>query len=99
MSKTKYKKFYELMTEKNAKLFDEFQAVHDNFVQNSEKHADEFHQVGRDVLDIMRDWERRLCSGMERGVNALYSQRVSEKFWQEIKKRFSHIDQVGLKKS
>jgi hypothetical protein len=34
---------------------------------------------------------------MERGNNALYSSKVSEKYWAEIKKRFSHIELVGVK--
>lgn len=99
MAKTKYKRFYELMTEQNTKLFDEFQAIHDGFVEDQQKWENQFHTFGRDVLDVMRDWERRLCSGMERGANGVYSQRVSEKFWEEIKKRFSHIELVGLKTS
>lgn len=99
MAKTKYKRFYELMTEQNAQMLDEFQVIHDGFVADADKWETQFHAVGRDVLDVMRDWERRLCSGMERGKNALYSQGVSEKFWTEIKKRFSHIELVGLKKN
>ncbi len=97
MATPKYKKFYELMTAENQKLFDEFQPIHDGFVENNDQWAEQFHRVGRDVMDVMRDWERRLCSGMERGTNAVYSHQVSDKFWQEIKKRFSHIEMVGLK--
>ena len=96
MSVPKYKKFIGLMTEKNSDLFDEFQIIHDEFAQNG-KREKEFHQLGRDVVDVMRDWERRLCSGMERGSNAVYSQKLAEKYWNEIEKRFSHIKMVGLK--
>lgn len=97
MAKAKYLKFYELMTERNSELFDEFQIIHDKFVLNPNESADLFHKQGREVLDVIRDWERRLCAGMERGVNAVYSQKVSEKFWGEVKKRFSLIEKVGLR--
>lgn len=86
------------MTEQNAKLFDTFQVIHDGFVTDEATWSDKFHTVGRDVVDVMRFWERKLCSGMERGVNAQYSNRVAEKFWEEIKKRFSQIELVGVKK-
>lgn len=87
------------MSEQNADLFDRFQPIHDGYILDEKKWADMFHTQGRDVIDVMRDWERRLCSGMERGNNALYSDRVAEKFWGEIKKRFTHIEMVGLKRS
>jgi hypothetical protein len=97
MAKTKYLKFYELMTEKNSELFDRFQKIHDEYLVDSKKNEAKFHQEGQEVLDVIRDWERRLCSGMERGVNAVYSQKVSEKFWGEVKKRFSLVEKIGIK--
>lgn len=98
MAKPKYLKFYELMIEKNTRLFDDFQVVHDGYVESHDKWEEKFHNQGRDVMDVIRDWERRLCSGMERGVNAVYSQKLSEKFWGEVKKRFALIEEVGLRK-
>lgn len=98
MAKTKYLRFYELMTERNSELFDNFQTIHDQYAFNPEKWESQFHGQGQEVLDVIRDWERRLCSGMERGVNAVYSQKVSEKFWGEVKKRFALIEKVGLRK-
>ncbi len=99
MAVQKYRKFYKIMCEQNKTLFDEFQPVHDGYVLDPDTWEDRFHTLGRDVVDEMRSWERRLCSGMERGVNAQYSNRVSEKFWDEIKKRFSHIELVGVRKT
>ena len=71
------------MVTQNQKLFDDFLRVHTNFVINQEKHAAQFHDEGRDVLDIIRFWERKLCSGMEKGKNGQYSSKVAEKFWDE----------------
>jgi hypothetical protein len=98
MSTPKFEKFYQLMEEQNQALFDQFQVVHDQFLADK-SNEENFHQVGRDVLDVIRDWERRLCSGMERGQFAGYSSKLSEKFWSKVKERFSLIEEVGLKTS
>lgn len=98
MAQAKYLRFYELMTERHAELFDKFQKIHDQYTLDTQKWEGEFHAVGRDVLDVVRDWERRLCAGMERGTNAVYSQGLSEKFWGEVKKRFALIEEVGLRR-
>ena len=83
------------MEEQNQALFDRFQIIHDQFLLDRSNQT-EFHEVGREVLDVIRDWERRLCSGMERGQFAGYSAKLSEKFWQKVKSRFSLIEEVGL---
>lgn len=94
---TKYKAFYTQMEQTNAALFDAFQKIHDGYKSDRKKFSKDFHAVGTEILDIVRDWDRRLCAGMERGKNAVYSNKVSEKFWNEVKKRFSHIELVGVK--
>lgn len=99
MSSVKYKHFYQLMSEKNADLFQKFLTIHNGFTTDSAKWEMQFHSVGRDVLDVMRDWERRLCSGTEKSNYALYSSKLAEKFWEEVKKDFPLIDQVGVHKS
>lgn len=97
MSTAKYQKYFQLMVEKNKKLFDDFQVVHNGFALNPEKWEDRFHTNGREVLDVIRDWERRLCSGMERGNNAVYSNKLAEKFWGLVKEKLPLIEKVGLK--
>ena len=94
---TKYRQYYLQMTEENAALFDQFQPIHDGYKQDRRAWSSQFHEVGGQVVEIMRDWEQRLCGSMERGKNAQYSARVAERFWAEIKKRFSHIELVGVK--
>lgn len=94
---TKYKKYYDQMETAHAALFDNFQVIHDGYKQDRKNWSERFHTEGQAVVDIMREWERRLCAGMERGHNGKFSNRVSEKFWEEIKKRFSHIELVGVR--
>lgn len=96
MPEPKYKKYYALMMDKNKALFEEFKPIHDGFAQNATKWADEFHTKGRDVVDVIRDWERRLCAGTERGQYASYSVKLSERFWAEVKKELPLIEKVGL---
>ena len=97
MSGSKYKQYYQQMSEENDQLLNEFQPIHDGYKIDRKKWSKQFHEKGKEVVDIMRDWEQRLCAGMERGNNAVYSVKLAEKFWAEAKKRFSHIELVGVK--
>jgi hypothetical protein len=96
MTGPKYKHFYNLMIEHNKELFERFSEIHQGFTTDPKKWGAQFHIQGRDIQDVMRDWERRLCSGTEKGTYAQYSSKLAEKFWAEIKKEFPLIDQVGL---
>lgn len=96
MATPKYKQYFDLMVEKNQALVQEFREVHDAFANNGSR-ADDFHRIGRDFLDAVRDWERRLCSGMERGRYASYSAKLAEKYWELVNKNFPMADQVGVK--
>lgn len=84
------------MITQNKKMFDDFKKVHDAFALDATKHQKTFHQEGRDVLDMIRFWERKLCSGMEKGTNSQYSSKLAEKFWGEVRKNYELIDQVGV---
>lgn len=85
------------MTDQNEELFNKFEIIHNNYLKDKKTYEKEFHKVGLDVVDVVRFWERKLCSGMERGNNGVYSDKLADKFWDEVRGRFSHIDMVGLK--
>lgn len=85
------------MTEQNEQLFNTFEKIHAEYILDPKTYEAKFHTVGRDVVDTIRFWERKLCSGMERGNNSVYSNRLADKFWEEVRARFSHIDMVGVK--
>ncbi|MBP7740857.1 hypothetical protein KA089_01590 [Candidatus Woesebacteria bacterium] len=99
MPVTKYKKYYTLMTEQNKQLFDDFEVLNNEFAMNQKSRltATKFHKIGLEVVDIVRFWERKLCSGMERGNNSVYSDKLADKFWTEVRNRFTQIDMVGVK--
>lgn len=92
----KYKHFYQLMMEQNKDAFAEFKSIHDAFMLDPEKHRAKFNEVGLPLVDIIRDWERKLCHGMEKGKYANYSARLAEQFWNEVRKTFPKIDEVGI---
>lgn len=93
----KYKKYYDLMLQQNKKDFDAFLLVHTAFVNGDPNATEAFHTQGRDIVDTIRFWERKLCAGMEKGINSQYSVKLAEKFWNEVKKTYTHIDMVGVR--
>lgn len=85
------------MLQQNQKDFADFLVLHTAFVAGDPKATESFHTKGRDIVDTIRFWERKLCAGMEKGINSQYSVKLAEKFWNEVKKTFTHIDLVGVR--
>jgi hypothetical protein len=94
---TKYKQYVQEMMDQHAQLLADFKVVHDGYQQDRKQWSARFHAEGQPIVDLLRDWERRLCSGMERGKNAAYSARLAEKFWSEVKLYLPLIERVGVK--
>jgi len=94
---TKYKHYFQQMMDEHQELFAQFKTIHDGYTQDRKTWSQQFHTHGKEVVEIVRDWEQRLCAGMERGHNAVYSSKLSEKFWAEVKNLYSHIELVGVK--
>lgn len=91
----KYKEYFQKMCAENEQVFAEFQYIHDLYKANKKANQVIFNEQGTAVRKIIEDWDRRLCGRMERGQNAAYSSRLSEKFWGEVRTRFPMIDFVG----
>lgn len=96
MSKTKSQQTYDLFKKNQIKTYLAFQKVHMAFEEDALKNRAEFNRIGRDFVGLIRSYERRLCSGMEKSNNSVYSAKVSEKYWQLIREEFPLVDQVGL---
>lgn len=92
---TQYQKFFQLMLEENKDLFDNFKGIHDAYVVNPELNQGRFNDAGREVLDVVREYERKLCGNMNAGKYGAFSSNLSQKFWDEIRKVFRKIDFVG----
>lgn len=84
------------MTEENKELFDNFREIHDEYALDPVKWQKIFNSYGGEVVEIMREYERRLCANMATGVYGRFSQNLSQKFWDEIRKTFPKIDFVGV---
>ena len=97
MSPAKYQIYYQKMIDEHRSLFDRFAKIHQLFEKDQNQHATAFHEVGREVLDVIRDYDRRLCAAMGRGVYSIYSDKLSQKFWDLVRADFSKIDLVGVK--
>lgn len=80
----------------HAKQFEEFRMIHDLYKLDNKKNQSEFNRIGKPILEIIREYENRLCSGMERGVFGKYSDKVAEKFWERVKKEFPLVELVGV---
>lgn len=93
---TKYKEFYDLMIKQNKEDFDEFKKVHDKFMEDPEKYKDKFNRLGSDILDIIRDYENRLCRQSDNAGNSKFTTALAEKFQSEVKSHFPKISSVGI---
>lgn len=94
---TKYKEYYEKMLNNNKELFENFQRLHDRYVLDEEKWQEKFNEEGEKILDVVREYENKLCSQSEKGGYSNFTPKLAEKFREEIKKHFSMIEHVGIK--
>lgn len=96
MAKTKYQEYFKKMLDENKSIFNKFKKLHDNYAINQEGLQDKFNEDGEQILEIIHDYENRLCANTERGMYNKYSANLAEKFQAEVKRHFSLIDHVGL---
>jgi hypothetical protein len=93
---TKFKQYYQQMWDANKEPLAKFMDIHDRYQKDRYTNQTEFNTVGKQVREIMEDWDQRLCKQMEKGSNGVFSSKVSEKFWTEVKKDFPLIELVGV---
>lgn len=83
------------MMTSHKELFTRFKIVHDQYALDPEKWQKEFNEIGEEVSDVIRKYERILCGHTEAGKYGKYSTNLSEKFKDEIRKEFPQIDFIG----
>lgn len=93
---TKYRIAVQEMLEENKELFDSFQPIHDAYVLNSAANQAKYNAIGAQVLDVVREYERRLCAKMGAGQYSKFSQNLSEKFMEEITKIYPKFMFIGI---
>ena len=84
------------MIDQNKDVFDKFFKIHDLYVLDPKANQTEFNAVGRQVQDIIRDYERKLCKTTESCQYSKFSTNLSEKFWGEVRAKYPKIDFVGV---
>lgn len=87
------------MLDENKELFDEFKPIHDAYVLNPQANQAKYNAIGSEVMDVIREYERRLCAKMGAGQYSKFSMNLSEKFMEEIKQIFSKIMFIGVEYS
>ncbi|MBU0569149.1 hypothetical protein KKB40_00015 [Patescibacteria group bacterium] len=92
----KYKEYVQKMLDENKQAFDEFQKLHDNYEASPDEFQGKFNKEGEKILEIVREYEGRLCRNTERGMYNNFSAGLAEKFHEELKGHFPMIDHVGL---
>ena len=93
---TKYQEYFQKMMDDRFQQFQRFRQVHDNYVKDPDKWKLQFNKEGSLILDIIREWERRLCAHSEKGQYGKFSANLADKFWGEVRKIFPKIDFVGV---
>lgn len=98
MATPKFKEVFQMMLDQNKELFEEFKKIHDSYATDPKAWQSKFNEVGRDVQDIIRRYENRLCSHSEGSGYGKFTNSLSDKFHAEIKNHFPKIDSIGLTK-
>lgn len=93
---TKYRAAVQQMLEENKELFDEFKPIHDAYVINPAANQAKYNAIGNTVMDVIRDYERKLCAKMGAGQYSKFSMNLSEKFMEEIKNIYPKIMFIGV---
>lgn len=91
----KYKAYFQTMLADHSAEFGRFKGIHDLYSKDKKTHQAVYNDEGKAIVAIIRDYEKRLCGHMEKGNNAVYSARLAEKFWGEVRSMFPLIDFVG----
>lgn len=93
---TRYRESVQQMLDENKELFEEFRAIHDAYVLNPSANQAKYNSIGSTVMDVIRDYERKLCAKMGAGQYSKFSTNLSEKFMEEIQKIFPKIMFIGV---
>ena len=93
---TKYQEYFKKMISDNKEFFNKFRKLHDEYALNSDGLQEKFNSEGAKAMELVREYENRLCANTERGVYNKFSSGLAEKFQKEVRKNFPMIDHVGL---
>lgn len=93
----KYRQLFLEMIEENRDLFLDFKEIHDKYVEDEKTYQDEFNEKGAQVVEIVREYERRLTSQQDKGQYSKFSSGLADRFWDQVRGFLPRIDFVGVK--
>ena len=93
----KYRQLFLEMMEEHRDVMLDFKEVHDKFVEDEESYKKAFNEKGAKVVEIIRDYERKLTSQQDKGQYSKFSSGLSDRFWDQIRSFLPRIDFVGVK--
>ena len=98
MAKTKYKRIFEEIWEKDKELFQNFFLLNNDYADAKKrtKVEDEFQKVGKQIKELLQKGEDELCRQMEKSSHRAFSSKVADKYWDEVRRYFKYIDMVGV---
>lgn len=92
---TKYQEYFKKMVDENKVAFADFQRLHDEYSLNQDTMQEEFNTKGKAILNIIREYENRLCKNSEK-TYSMFTGKLAEKFWEVIRKHYPMIDYIGI---
>ena len=92
----KFKEYFQMMLTDNKETFENFKDIHDHYVMEPLKYQKIFNDYGREILEIVQDYENRLCAKSESSAYGRFSTALADKFRQEVKKYIPKINSIGL---
>jgi len=84
------------MLDQHIDLFKAFDEIHALYVLDPDANQKRFNEEGEKILDVIREYENRLCSRSQTTGYAAYTARLAEKFQELVKSRYPKIDHVGV---
>ena len=93
---SKHQQYFQDMLENHQELFDNFKVIHQKYERDPKTYQKEFNQEGEKIVSIIRRYENLLCSHSEGGKYGKFSSKLSDKFWETVRKYFPKIDFVGV---
>ena len=95
---TKHREYFEKMISENKPLFEQFRKLHDYYAANPNRYQIAYNIEGAKVVEVMHEYERKLCGHSEKGQYGKFSSKLADKFWEEIRGKFPKIDFVGIQR-
>lgn len=84
------------MLETHKDEFEEFRKVHDEYEKDEDAMQTKFNSEGEKIMEIVNEWENKLCKQSEKGGYGNFTTGLAEKFRGELRKDFPSIDYVGV---